>query len=67
MEVNPSRAVGVLVRMETYTIVESNFEFFIPPAPNRCLRRRPLPLKSGPQLQSVTSTFFFYIASHASP
>jgi len=29
MEVNPSRAVGMLVRMETYTIVESNFEFFI--------------------------------------
>lgn len=31
MEVNPSRAIGILVRMETYTIVESNSEFFIPP------------------------------------
>lgn len=47
--------LAVLVRIETYTIVESNSKFFIPPAIVVCVvgRHRDPPSTS----QSVTSTF----------
>lgn len=64
MEVNPNHAVGMLVRMETYTIVESNSEFFILPAVTVvCVVDR----HRNPALNFAICNLHLYITSHASP
>lgn len=64
MEVNSKRAVGMLVRVETYTIVESNSEFFIPPAVTVvCVVGH----HRNPALNFAICNLHLYIASHASP